>query len=47
MAKHVEKSWMFAKESLDMYSEQDFSIKFWSGLFETYIGRQKDILLNW
>lgn len=47
MTKHVEKNWMFAKESLDIYSEQDFNIKFRNVVFEIYLGRREDILLNW
>ncbi|KAG0162407.1 hypothetical protein DFQ30_002101, partial [Apophysomyces sp. BC1015] len=44
---HSEKPWSFSSESLNRYSEFDLQVKFWGYVFETYLGRNRHVILNW
>ncbi|KAG1183310.1 hypothetical protein G6F36_008540 [Rhizopus arrhizus] len=44
---HAEKPWVFSGENLSRYSEFDLQIKFWGYVFETYLGRRKEVVLQW
>ncbi|GAA5808890.1 hypothetical protein MFLAVUS_002289 [Mucor flavus] len=44
---HHEKPWYFSSENLKRYPEFDFQMKFWGYMFETYLGRNRHIVLQW
>ncbi|KAL9549461.1 hypothetical protein MBANPS3_005189 [Mucor bainieri] len=44
---HADRQWMFSKESIETYSEADYQYKFWSYIFEQYLGRKQDVMLRW
>ncbi|KAG1051448.1 hypothetical protein G6F43_006349 [Rhizopus delemar] len=44
---HAEKPWVFSGENLSRYSEFDLQIKFWGYVFETHLGRRKEVVLQW
>ncbi|KAG1086187.1 hypothetical protein G6F42_021090 [Rhizopus arrhizus] len=43
---HADRQWMFSKESIKTYSEADYQYKFWSYIFEQYLGRKQDVMLR-
>ncbi|KAG1294133.1 hypothetical protein G6F60_006049 [Rhizopus arrhizus] len=44
---HVDRPWVFSKQFIEMYSEADYQYKFWSYIFESFLGRKQDIFLRW
>ncbi|PHZ07986.1 uncharacterized protein RHIMIDRAFT_82151 [Rhizopus microsporus ATCC 52813] len=44
---HVDRPWIFSKQFIEIYSEADYQYKFWSYIFELFLGRRQDVLLRW
>ncbi|KAI9024299.1 hypothetical protein CLU79DRAFT_844944 [Phycomyces nitens] len=44
---HMDRPWIFSKQFIEMYSEADYQYKFWSYIFESFLGRKQDVLLLW
>lgn len=35
---HADRPWVFSKQFIEMYSEADYQYKFWSYIFESFLG---------
>ncbi|KAI8058782.1 hypothetical protein BDF21DRAFT_429993 [Thamnidium elegans] len=47
LEQHAFRSFMLTNAYIDACSEQSINIKYWSYLFETYFGRNRNIFLQW
>ncbi|KAI8369258.1 uncharacterized protein BYT42DRAFT_102063 [Radiomyces spectabilis] len=44
---HEKKAFIFHQDRQKMYSEQDYIVKFWAPVFETFFGQDEHIFLHW
>ncbi|KAI9261343.1 hypothetical protein EDC94DRAFT_127701, partial [Helicostylum pulchrum] len=44
---HYRKPSVFHEDRIKMYSEEDYIVKFWSFIFESFFGTDEHIFLHW
>jgi hypothetical protein len=47
LSMHTERPWIFSKCVRSNYSEEDYKLKFWAYIIETFFAHKQNMVLQW